>query len=113
MQRIQAYLCEYCNKVLKSYHGMYTHQRKCFKHPANRACITCGHLSQVPAINNRLLTEIELKIYNEWVDNDEPTLHSKLIGNISPANYCNSLEMILSPLRTQCEKHNYNRKAKK
>jgi len=41
MREIKAYMCEYCEKILKTRSGIKKHEDKCFANPREKACRTC------------------------------------------------------------------------
>ena len=43
MIRIEAYQCEYCDKIYKSINGCKRHEKQCFANHKLRACRSCKH----------------------------------------------------------------------
>lgn len=44
MNKITAYQCEYCNKVYHRKESCQGHERKCYKNPNTKSCISCTFL---------------------------------------------------------------------
>lgn len=43
MKEITAYKCEFCKAIQQHLRNARLHEARCFRNPANRACITCAH----------------------------------------------------------------------
>lgn len=43
MEKITAYKPKCCNKAYYSYSGAWHHEKRCFKNPDNKACLSCGN----------------------------------------------------------------------
>lgn len=118
MEKIIAYKCNFCRKITETNSGMYKHEKKCFKNPNSKSCITCKYLDLTYLIDGRILTEQEQKIFNFEVpgtfhsvigifesDYSELNDEYKYLYESEIENYCTSQKFILKKLRTQCNHH--------
>lgn len=120
MKKVTAYKCEFCDKLLNSYSGMYKHENKCFYNSQSKSCITCKHLNSRGVIEGRPITEKEEKLLSfkikgtygiRWDGDPEsdgfPVLNDeyKYLYEIEQGNYCKYFCQQLVKLRTECEAH--------
>src|SRR6185437_863674 len=45
MKEIRAFECGFCPRFYRRKNGATRHENKCWRNPARRACITCGHFT--------------------------------------------------------------------
>ncbi|MFH2074087.1 MAG: hypothetical protein ABIJ57_01895 [Pseudomonadota bacterium] len=55
MKKVQAYKCDFCEKVYLSRSGATKHEARCWLNPARKSCATCGHV----------ITYTDMKTYNK------------------------------------------------
>jgi hypothetical protein len=64
MKEITAQKCDFCGRIMETKKGMQVHEKRCYKNPASKSCITCAHyVEQALFVDNRRLTEIETDLY--------------------------------------------------
>lgn len=118
MEKITAYKCEFCSKILNTYSGMSKHEKKCFYNPATKSCIICKHLSLRLFINGRIITPHEEELLRYEIDGtyhvetgymevDSNVLIEKYkyLYDSEPDNYCNVIKIKLNKLRTNCNNY--------
>lgn len=119
MKRVNAYGCEFCNKLLHSYSGMKKHEDKCFKNPKSKSCITCKKYKFTGVIDGKKLTPNEVEILKfkrkdtftiQWDGDPEgedyPVLNDefKYLYDAEMQSFCDADCKILPKLKTKCEK---------
>ena len=118
MEKIKAYKCSHCSKILESYSGMWKHEKKCFYNPDTKSCIVCNSFIFGSGIGVRLLTDHEEKILSFNIPGtytmknsgdpedplDFPVLNDEFnyLYEAEHASYCNSKKCILEKLCTGC-----------
>lgn len=88
MKIIKAHQCSYCSFYRISRPPVLTHERNCFKNPANRACASCKYN----------ITDYET-IYNRYHGGDPGSTDYDVAYN-----YCSKLDRVLTDktLRKDC-----------
>jgi len=121
MDKVTAYTCKFCPKLLISYSGMNKHEKRCFKNPESRSCLICKNLQNVLMIDGKLLNPEEVKILRHEVkgtytldwdtdpdsNGDEyPILNDefKYLYDAVAETYCSAYDCQLKKLRTECER---------
>lgn len=125
MEKVTAYKCEFCKKILSTKSGMHKHENKCFSNPKSKSCITCGSLGEVLMLNGRFLTALETKIL-QWDDEKYYDIYEATDENgfafdtqvfkpehryLEDANYerfCFGYKSILPKLKTNCDRWKFN-----
>lgn len=51
MKEIKAYACDYCNKFYKHKSSARMHEKRCFRNPNVRACLTCNKFDNHTMVN--------------------------------------------------------------
>jgi len=118
MEKITAFKCSHCHKILETYSGMYKHEKMCFYNPCTNSCITCGNLLNVGCIGNQKLTDHEEQVLGqevpgtftmEWNGDPEdcteyPVFNQKYkyLEEAEPKNYCKVKRTVLNKLTTGC-----------
>lgn len=118
MEKINAFKCDFCSKILQTRSGMHKHENKCFQNPSTESCITCNFLCTELFINGRILTTHEQNILEYKIDGTyhlvteyEEAHHYELndeykyLYNSEPESYCSHRLMILNKLKTNCAYH--------
>lgn len=115
MKKIIAYECDFCGKYLKTKKSIADHEKRCFKNPASKSCITCGNLCKKLFIGERQPTDKEKKILTRTVEGTyetkyhgdeysyrELTSEYQYLNDAEDVDYCEGLNKKLDKLRTNC-----------
>ena len=118
MKKVTAYKCGFCNKVLITKLSMVMHEKRCFKNPRSKSCITCEHFGKTRTIDGKEFTKEQQEIYNYKVAGTfsqqvDPEGIAWLILNkeysylydADVENYCKAVQCVLKKLKTECHMH--------
>lgn len=50
MKLIEAYLCDFCGRVIFNKEDMEKHESECERNPENKQCCTCKHEDETPHV---------------------------------------------------------------
>ena len=120
MEKINAYKCGFCNKILRSYSGMWKHENKCFKNPKSKSCATCKYRVFELMVNGRVMTDKDMDILSCKVDGTYTIEHDidtegnkeeysvlkdefRYLYEADLEDFCTANNGILIKLKTQCE----------
>lgn len=116
MKQISVFECDFCRKLYRSRSAITRHEKRCFKNPITKSCITCAHLSDAMLIDGKEISEHEYAVYsleiegtwhNENVgDNSIPTLNPEwayLYDKAEFSTFCRGRNCVLAKLTHDCE----------
>lgn len=102
IEKVIRYKCSHCKTLYVSKSYANKHEKKCYKNPESKSCITCEHLEIIPYTRVKENTHVSsiFGTTGRWIMSTDQEIED---GDFAMQNHCAIRECKLSPLMTNCK----------